>query len=99
MNNPEIPDEADETAMVFEQMHREKREREKRKREEETIIMLYNELEGCGYPPDDECYRYDLGGDEWIDSLSGADTWYRQNMNTSSGKNLQNTGEWKNTRS
>jgi len=74
-------DNTEETDIVLEQMQRERREREKRKMEEATIIMLCNEMEGCGYPPDDECYRYDLGGDEWIDSISGADTWYRENQN------------------
>lgn len=74
-------DNTEETDLVLEQMQRERREREKRKMEEATIIMLHTEMEGCGYPPDDECYRYDLGGDEWIDSISGADTWYRENQN------------------
>jgi hypothetical protein len=72
------PDNTKETDLVLEQMQR---EREKRKMEEATIIMLHTETEGCGYPPDDECYRYDLGGDEWIDSVSGTDTWYRENQN------------------
>jgi len=74
--------ENEETDVVFEEMERERREREKRKHEDATIIMLQNEIEGYGYPPDDECYRYDLGGDEWIDSLSGADTWYREHSPT-----------------
>jgi hypothetical protein len=73
--------EKEETDIVLEEMERERREREKRKREEATIIMLYTELEGCGYPPDGDCYRYDFGGDEWIDSISGADTWYREHQN------------------
>lgn len=75
------PDNTEETDIVLEQMQRERREREKRKMEEATIIMLCNEIDSYGYPPDDECYRYDLGGDEWIDSISGADTWYRENQN------------------
>lgn len=74
-------DNTEETDIVLEQMQRERREREKRKMEEATIIMLCNEMEGYGYPADDGCYRYDLGGDEWIDSISGADTWYRENQN------------------
>jgi hypothetical protein len=41
--------------------------------------MVQNEGDSLGYPPDDEAYRYDLGGEEWIDSITGADTWYRQN--------------------
>ncbi len=75
------PDNSEETDIVLEQMQRERREREKRKMEEATIIMLSSEIEGYGYPADDGCYRYDLGGDEWIDSISGADTWYRENQN------------------
>ena len=70
--------ENEDTDIELEQMTRERREREKRKQEEATIIMLQSEVDSLGYPPDGECYRYDLGGDEWIDSISGADTWYRE---------------------
>jgi hypothetical protein len=73
-------DNTEETDIVLDQMQRERREREKRKMEEATIIMLQNELDSYAYPPDDEAYRYDLGGDEWIDSINGADTWYRENQ-------------------
>lgn len=71
--------EMEESDIELEQLAREKREREKRKQEEAIIFMLQNEVDSLGYPPDDEAYRYDLGGDEWIDSITGADTWYRQN--------------------
>ena len=76
-NNPEM----EESDIIMEQLAREKREREKRKQEEAIILMLQNEVDSLGYPlpADDEAYRYDLGGDEWIDSITGADTWYRQN--------------------
>jgi hypothetical protein len=55
------------------------REQDKRKMEEATIIVIENELELHNSVPGDTGDRYDLGGDEWIDSHTGADTWYRQN--------------------
>jgi len=71
--------EMEESDIIMEQLAREKRERERRKQEDAIIIMLQNEVDSLGYPHDDEAYRYDLGGEEWIDSITGADTWYRQN--------------------
>lgn len=77
----EIPvTETEETDIALEAIRLEKAEQRRKKQEEQTLAMLATELDGYGYPPDGECYRYDLGGDEWIDSLTGADTWYRQNM-------------------
>lgn len=83
MRNPNKTDATDATEASDGELELELRMQERdqvaeEKRWRQIALMLHTEMEGIGLPhePDAPERDYDLGGDEWICSRCGVDTWY-----------------------
>lgn len=76
MNTEKTEIELEETDIVINRMVQERNRAEEEKRWRQIALMLHSEMEGIGLPSPEE-RDYDLGGDEWICSRCGIDTWHR----------------------